>query len=179
MSKQGFQLLSHYSDGTQKFRQISIPNLIDDQKKLIADMLTSILKELEAEHKAHREKFKMTKLADIFPETLEYAFEKAGNGIYEEPRGLEQWGIDQIKVTVHSFLDAVEQRDKGIAQNLADDYQYIDHAIARVEQIIATREQHTSQPIDQLDGHIYLSFLRQRVEDLRRYASEIDEDYNT
>ena len=178
MSKQGFQLLS-YSNNTQKVSDISIPTRVTDQKTFICDMLTHILEELGAKHESHKEKFRMNKLVDIFPKTLGYALEKVEQGLYDEQSTQEQWGIEHLKTIVRSFFDAVSLRDKGLAESLKNDYKYIDHAVTRMEQIITAHKQQMSAPTDELDRHIYLSFLRQQIEELRSCAMEIDIKYNT
>ena len=81
MSKDGFTLLSHYSDGRREVREISIPNLVADQNKFVSKMLTNVLNELKTENKTHKEKFRTEKLVDIFPHTLEDTFDNITKAI--------------------------------------------------------------------------------------------------
>jgi hypothetical protein len=179
MSKKGFQLLSHYSDGTRQFRDISIPGLISDQKKFIAEMLTRVIDELKAEVKAHKEKFHMQKLVNVFPSTLGYAFEKVSHVFYDGTVEIGRWGLEHIKTAFYEFHEAVGQRDMDAYEGLERDNKYIEHAIARLEKMLDAIESGVSKPEDECDGHIYISFLREQSDELQTYAKQIDEDYDS
>lgn len=125
MSKQGFQLLSYYSDGSSQFRDISIPKLVADQREFLAEMLTEVVDELKAERTAHKERFRMEKLSIIFPSTLGYAFEKVGQAIRDDPVEFGRWGLGQIKDTFNAFHDAIARRDMDAYTSLQFDRKYI------------------------------------------------------
>lgn len=179
MSKGRFKMLSHYSDGSRNFRDISIPDIIADQKKFVGEVLNEVIAALQAEKKAHKEKFRMEKLVDVFPQTLTYAFEKAANALYSEPIELGHWGLETITDSLHSFHEAVGRRDMELYTSLKDDYNYIDHAVGRLGSIFDARKNGTQQSDNERDGHIYLSFLRQQVDAMQKLAEEIDEDYGS
>ena len=177
MSKQGFQLLSYYSDGSRQFRDISIPDLVADQRKFLAEMLTLVVNALRAERAAHKERFRMEKLSSIFPRTLTYAFEKVGQAIRSDPAEIGRWGLGQIKDTFNAFHDAIGRRDMDAYTSLQSDLKFINHAIAQLERILDARASAKNQIQDELDGHIYLSFLRAQADELREYAQQVDDDY--
>lgn len=177
MSKNGFTLLSNYSNGTSQFRDISIPDLIAEQNKFIVEILELAVKELQAEVKRHKESFRMEKLFQIFPDTLGYAFEKIGGGLYSDPVQIAHWGIEHVKTTLEKFHNAIQRRDMDAYIRLEDDLKYINRAIEQLEKILDARANHTNQPEDEYDGYIYLSFLRDQVYGLRDYAREIDSEY--
>lgn len=177
MSKQGFQLLSYYSDGSRQFRDISIPDLVADQRKFLAEMLTLVVNALRAERAAHKERFRMEKLSTIFPRTLTYAFEKVGQAIRSDPAEIGRWGLGQIKDTFNAFHDAIGRRDMDAYTSLQSDLKFINHAIAQLERILDARASAKNQIQDELDGHIYLSFLRAQADELREYAQQVDDDY--
>lgn len=178
MSKDGFTLLSSYSNGTRQFREISIPALVADQKRFLTDILTKIVSELKAENKAHKEKFGMEKLASLFPHTLGYAFEKVAQAIHSSnPEELGMFGLDTIKDALHSFHEAVGRRDMEVYDSLKDEMKYIDHAILRLESFLNERKNHPEQAGGELDAYIYFSFLRSKSESLQEYAEELDAEY--
>jgi hypothetical protein len=177
MSKEGFQLLSFYSDDRQEFRDISIPKLIADQRKFISEMLILVIQTLQAEVDDHKKKFRMEKLVQLFPHTLGYAFEKTGQGLSYGPVQIGRYGIDTIKDTIQKFNEAVKRRDMEAYTNLLDELKYIQHAITKIEQLLNDRESGTDAPENEYDGYIYLSFLEDKIFKLREYAKEIDEDY--
>lgn len=177
MSRKGFQLLSYYSDGSSHFRDISIPNLVADQREFLAEMLTEVVNELRAERTAHKERFRMEKLSTIFPPTLGYAFEKVGQAIRSDPAEIGRWGLGQIKDTFNAFHDAIGRRDMDAYTSLQFDLKFINHAIAQLERILDARASATNQIQDELDGHIYLSFLRGQADELREYAKQVDDEY--
>lgn len=131
MSKQKFQLLSHYGDGTHQSREVVISDIISEQRQFVSQMLIGVLGQLKAEHKAHKEKFRMEKLAQIFLGKTGYALEKANEALYSENNALSMWGLEEIKTIFHQFLDAVGRRDMDRYEALkADSFPYIDFAIA-------------------------------------------------
>lgn len=178
MSKDGFTLLSSYSDGTRQFRDISIPHLIADQRKYLTDILTKVVNELTRENKAHKEKFRVEKLANLFPQTLGYAFEKVSQSVHSSnPPEIGLWGLDTIKDTVHAFHEAVARRDMEVYKNLADDIRLIDHSIVGLGSFLNQRKNDPEQAGDESDAYIYFSFLRSQLESLQEYAKELDADY--
>jgi len=107
----GFQHISFDSNGKLDFENVSIPDLIEDQRTCLSEILTSVIGELEQKGKAHKEKFKMEKLASFFPSTLGYAFEKVFEGTAEikhDPRG--EWGLHEIKQAFQKFREALSKR---------------------------------------------------------------------
>jgi hypothetical protein len=177
MSKKGFQLLSYYSDGTSLHRDISIPNLITVQRKYVTEMLKDIIVELKSETKKHKEQFQMEKLALIFHPTLNYSFEKVGAAFTSGPVELGIGMLADIKTTLHKFHDAVGRRNMDAFTQLEDDFKYIDHAISQLERLLTAHVKGKNRPEDELDGKIYLSFLRSQTEWLEKYAKEIDAEY--
>ena len=71
-----FTLVSFSGDGNSKTRKINIPEIIVEQRKYIAEILSTIVASLEAEEKAHKDLFRMEKLSIIFSNSLIYNFEK-------------------------------------------------------------------------------------------------------
>ena len=71
LSQSGFTLASFFSNDLRpQFRHIDISELVVEQRKFISAILTTLINSLEAEDKAHREKFRIEKLASLFPDIL-------------------------------------------------------------------------------------------------------------
>lgn len=81
MRHQGFKLLISSDAGDTESRDIAITDLIVDQRRDIADLLTGVVAALEQADAAHREAFKMDRLAAIFEGTMGYMFEKVSEGV--------------------------------------------------------------------------------------------------
>ena len=96
------ELMSLFSNGTPKFADVSIPDLIAEQRTCLSEILTSVISELEQKEKAHKEKFRMEKLVSVFPGTLSYAFGKVSDRIIDGkyPSPLALLNFQQIKRTL-------------------------------------------------------------------------------
>jgi len=98
----GFQLHSYHDDGKSEFKDISIVELIADQKKYISDILTSIVHKLEQEEVAHKEKFRAEKLASTFPDSLDYYFQKLLEST--EMKGQNKLGLIKESLNKYRFM---------------------------------------------------------------------------
>jgi hypothetical protein len=113
MHKNGFTLMTSFSDRSHTFTNVSIPELIQKNRAAVERVLTRIMKKLEAAEMEHRSQFRGERLADFFPETLDYYFEKvfAGTDNPSSPDG--QWGGEHLKMIaekVNLFRDALQVR---------------------------------------------------------------------
>jgi hypothetical protein len=118
MNKDGFTLMTCFSDRRHTFTDVSIPELIQNNRAAVERVLTRIMKKLEAAEMEHREIFRAERLADLFPETLDYYFEKvlAGTANTSGPDG--QWGgthLNMIADKVRLFRDALHVNRPGNA----------------------------------------------------------------
>src|SRR4030042_2242883 len=76
MNKNGFQLMSCSPSKDFGFADINILYLISEQRKVIEEMLKTVLAELKEEEMEHKEQFKDEKLIDLFPSYLGYEIGK-------------------------------------------------------------------------------------------------------
>ena len=104
-------------NGKLDFKDISIPDLIADQRTCLSQILNSVIVELEQKEKAHKEKFRMEKLVSVFPSTLSYAFGKVSDRIIEGkyPSPLALLNFQEIKRTLQNFRAVIAKR--GITYN--------------------------------------------------------------
>ena len=80
MRKGGFTLMTAFEDRTHVFKEVSITELIVKNRMVVERVLMRIMEKLEVEEMEHREAFKQDRLADLFPVTLDYCFEKVFAG---------------------------------------------------------------------------------------------------
>jgi len=69
VNKNGFLLLS-YKEGKSKTKHVKIKGVIKGQKEIIFKILSAIINKLDQDEKKHKEKFKMEKLEELFPQNL-------------------------------------------------------------------------------------------------------------
>ncbi|MDA2913958.1 hypothetical protein MYX77_08380, partial [Acidobacteriia bacterium AH_259_A11_L15] len=170
----GFQLLSLYADGRSEFKDVSIIELIEDQRKHVSEILISVVSELEARETAHKEKFRMEKLASTFPPTLSYSFEKIFEAIEKrELAPLGQWGLTEIKRTLVAFQESLEKRGEP-CDFLGHCYEKLEYAVGKLESFFGQ-----TPGINQKDAHIFLCFVQEKVNELRKIAEELDEEYSS
>ena len=100
-----------------RFLHYDIHSLIKKQRKSLLPLLNEIISKLEKEEMEHIEKFKGDKLADCFPATLNYHFQK----VYES-----RWGNKPISVSKIDFNiineTLVEFKSKLIERDILDAY---------------------------------------------------------
>jgi len=182
LSLKGFELLSDYSDGKSEFKNISIPDLIADQRKYISDILNMVIGKVESEEAAHKEKFRMEKLVSVFPDTLDYHLQKVleATGM-EEESAFGEADLQQIKQTVQSFRDALEKR--GIELETYDCIKYVyellEYPLDELEKFFQSVKSGKESDITEKAAYIFAFFVKKQVAELRRMAKEIDEDYSS
>jgi len=181
LCRKGFQLHSYYADGELKVKDILIINLIADQKKYISEILISIVNKLEQEEAAHKEKFRAEKLASIFPNSLDYHFQKLLESTErEELKALGLINLQQIKKSLQDFRETLAKR--GIELEACDSikyvYQQIEYPLSELERFFQMSKKEKDANINEKAAYIYAFFLEKQVDDLRQMAREIDEDYS-
>jgi len=176
-----FQLHSYYADGKLKVKDILIVNLIADQKKYISEILISIVNKLEQEEAAHKEKFRAEKLASIFPDSLDYHFQKLLESTeMKEQNELGSINLQQIKKSLEDFRETLIKR--GIELETYDSiryvYEQIEYPLNELEGFFQISKKEKDTNIDDKAAYIFAFFLEKQVADLRLIAREIDEDYS-
>ncbi len=168
----GFQLRSEYEDGTSEMKDISVVDLIGDQRDEVSQILASVIGQLEAREAAHKEKFRMEKLVAAFPDTLGYAFEKVSEAIARpELAPLGQWGLDAIKKALQNFREGLTKREEP-DNFLKDTCELLEYAFGKLGRFFRQ-----DREINEKDARIFISFIREEIDRLQQVAQEIDEAY--
>ncbi len=174
LNKSGFTLASYFSDGSQvQFRDIKIPELIVEQNKFISAILTTLINNLKAEEKAHKEKFRMEKLLEIFPNTSDYHLEKLLEGVFRDDYAEFADGVlDLVINEVNQFREAIKRRNMDFYERLQDEYELIEHATTKLRKYY-----HGDTGVERPAARIYVIFLKHQIDELKAYAKEIDDEY--
>jgi hypothetical protein len=176
----GFELLSWRSDGQFDAKDVSIPNLIKDQKTCLSEVLTQVIGELENREKAHKEKFRMDKLISCFPDSLNYYLSNvlAGTTEKEYQRGGKA-SLPAIRQALQDYSKKLTQRKINIGECHLD-YGEIMYALRNLEEFYQAMDNSEEKPkISSETAYIFAFFLQKKVEELISMAREIDEDYSS
>jgi hypothetical protein len=180
LTEAGFTLLSLYSDGTSKHEHINIPELLNEQTKHILEILSMVIRRLDAEEKTHKEKFRVEKLANVFPDVLTYHFEKIFEGIFRDDYAeLSAGDLEQVAGVLHDFRTAIGRRNMDYYEKLEDEYDLIEHAVSHLREYFRSKIAKGNVGIDHSAARIYAMFLRGETDSLRQQAIEIDEEYES
>jgi hypothetical protein len=173
----GFTLMTTYADGGVIFTEVRLFDLIERNSRMVERTLQKIKDALEAAEMEHRKQFRDEKLADIFPATLDYQFEKVFAGV----RKLGAWdgdfgkmSLNMIVETVKKFRDAATQR--GILNRTSDFEYYFAEVEYPLAELAAYFEGKGSLKDPRAAG-IFTHFLQDKVRGLVVIAREVDEEY--
>jgi len=177
ISPTGFQLMSVYSgDKEYEFHHVSIPSLIETQKKYLSEVLGKVVTELERQEMEHRQKHKANKLTDIFPHTISYHFSK----IFEATHGsgLFALGTPNMKMIagcIDSFKrELINREEWGLYDSIDYHYELIEYPLNRLEAYFEGNDE-----MNEKDAYIFASFLSEQVKSLEEIAKELDEKYES
>jgi len=112
IKKFGFQLISDYENNKTTIRDISVIDLINEQRKDLSEILKKVINDLQGEEKAHKEMFKMEKLEAVFPDTFTYYIGNIFENIGKPDRA--QLGLMHVKLVkeiMGKLKEALQKRD--------------------------------------------------------------------
>jgi hypothetical protein len=184
LSLKGFQLISYYSNGKRKFRDVSIPDLISDQKQYVSEILLSVVGRLEQEEKAHKDRFRMEKLASIFlTSSPGYAFEKLYKVLLTGEIHHPIYGelnLQQIKKMLDTFKEGLARR--GIELETYDSikfmYEELEYPLNELEKFFQNAKEGKTLNINEETAYIFVFFVEKQIDELKEIAEEIDKDYS-
>jgi len=180
-TKSGFQLISDYGNSKITFRNISVIDLIKEQREYLSKILIKkVINILKVEEKAHKEKFKMEKLEDVFPDTFSYYIEK----IFENIGKLEhaKFGLMQVELVkgvINKLKEFLQKRGIEIDTYVSIKYLYelLEYPITELE-IYFDRLMAKKEPkINDKTAYIFAYFIREHLFQLKEIAKEIDNEY--
>jgi hypothetical protein len=172
----GFDIISFYNDGTYRHMHIEISEWLAEQKKYISAILSTLTGRLEAEDKAHKEKFRMEKLVNLLPHAMDYEFEKVFDGI-NTPANRQNGAIclklihDRYKKLIEKLKEREEYPANSVLVHHMDDILY---PIKKLEAFFEDRAENT---LSEKDAYIFASFLSDKHLFILGLLKEIDEEY--
>lgn len=180
ITKSGFQLISDYGNNKTTFKDISVIDLIEEQRKYLSEILKKVINVLKAEEKAHKEEFKMEKLEAVFID-ISYDIEKIFENIGKSDRA--QLGLMHVKL-VKEVMDKLEEsfQKRGIEIDTYDSIKYfytlLEYPITELklyfDRLIAKKEPR----INDKTAYIFAYFIREQLSKLKEIAEEIDDEYS-
>lgn len=176
ISKNGFQLMSVYENNKTKFRNISVNNLIEQQRLYLKQELVNIIKVLEKKKKAHKERFKMEKLVDIFS-SVDYYCEKIFENLGKDKQ--PKFGCLNVKLiqdVLNKFKAALKRRDMKVDTYL---YGYLEYSLSELSLYFKAIENKKKRRINDKTAHIFAFYVREHIRQVKKIAQEIDKDYSS
>lgn len=177
INKNGFTLMSVAGNNSQ-FLDVDISGLISTQKEIHINALEEIIKKLVKEERMHKERFKDEKLIKIFPQTLDYHFQKVSEGIHSHSkRVISKINLGTINSVFVNFKESLNKR------GIVPSYDAIAYEIKETEYPLTELNNFFETPencyLNDKSAYIFNHFLRDKFNLLKELAKELDEKYST
>lgn len=180
ITKYSFQILSYCGDKMET-EDISVVEIIDEQKKYLSEMLKKVVSVLKAEEKAHKEKFKMEKLASIFENNFTYHIGKIKESIVSKskPKGFGKVDLKQIKRILDELKKNLKKRDIEIDTYdwIKDCYELLEYPIKELESYFDKVLAKEEPMINDKTAYIFAYFIDKKMLELKEVIKEIDDYY--
>ena len=181
LRKSGFRLLSDRPDGSTHWEEVTIPDLIAEQRHDVADILRRVITDLETDEERHREQFRGERLQDPLPPSLSYDFQK----IAEATAGttthvgaaLGQVAVKNMREALERLRDALTRRGLAEAYHLNESIEEILYPLSEIDTFFEAIKTGAQPGLNERLAYICAFFIDKRIEGLRQVAREIDEDY--
>lgn len=177
ISPTSFQLMTVYSgDKDYEFHQVSIPSLIETQKKYLSDVLALVVVELERQEMEHLKTHKANKLADTFPHTISYHFSKLFEATYKDSSFfLGTPSMKMITSCLDNFKRELSSRGEwGVYDSINYHYDLIEYPLKRLGKYFEGNDN-----MNEKDAYIFASFLSDQVKSLEGIAKDLDGKYES
>ena len=181
IEKFGFQLISDYENNKTTIRDISVIDLIKEQRKDLSEILKKVINDLQAEKKAHKEMFKMEKLEAVFPDTLSYYIGKIFENIGKPDRApLGQGNVKLVKKVMGKLKEALQKRgiELGTYDSINYVYDLLEYPITELEQYFDWLIAKKKPRINDKTAYIFAYFISEHLSKLKESAKEIDDEYS-
>lgn len=182
ITKSRFQLISDYGNNQTTFRDISVIDLLREQRKYLSEILKNVINVLKAEEKAYKEKFKMEKLETVFPNNFLYYIEKVFRSIGKSEYA--KFGLINIKL-VEKLMDELREslKRKGIEIDTYDSikylYELLEYPIMELKLYFNKLIDGEKPRITDKTAYIFAYFIKDRLSQLKEIAKEIDDEYSS
>ena len=176
ISNANFEIMSTKPDGPDReFRKYNAIDLVKRQAFDVVRILEGVIAEIKKQELKHRSKFRKMKLLDLFPQTMDYHFEKLHQGIDHEEQNYRELGksnLDKIVETYSRFKSELEKRGEFPANT-----DFLEMIMYPLEKLVAYFDDPNASGLNKRDA----MFLAMSAWDRHRQAIEraktIDDDY--
>lgn len=175
IEKNGFDLLSSFSDKDDIYKEVKIIDVINIQLKIIVENLKILLEVLEEKEMEHKNKFKDVKLSD-FLKGSDYSIQKIFEALYTEDVGRKSFYISLINPLKEEYLKIEKElQDREILPN-----DFWDDELGRIKYTVDSLVDYftdNQRNFTSIDIFIFLSYLRNQNKELLEELKNIDEEY--
>jgi len=180
ISKAGFQLMTCCEKGKTEFKNILIEEIAKKQRKILSDILQSLTEKLRLEEQAHKKRFRMDKLTEIFSQA-HYFVEKIYDGLKGgDKTPIGKIGIQMVKKEILGKF-ANKLKERGIEIETYDSIKYIydilSYPIDNLSIYLNNLENRRKTNIDAQAAYIFWFFVREHIKELEQIAKDIDVEY--
>ena len=180
MSNTGFTLMRTSNLRDVQFIEISITDLIRDNRALVLRVLLRTKDKLEVIEMEHRKRFRGKKLVDHFSNQASYYFEKIYSAIHSPSYGntpIGEIGLKIVRENLAAFRAAIEER------GILNKQSHYDHDLAEIEYPLAELDKYfqhdkTSLLSDPRAAAIFAHFGEDKLEELKIAAEDLDDEYD-
>lgn len=171
-----FQFLSTYEDGRVEFATVNVRELIIKQRHVVRNVLSEVVKSLQEDEMAHREKFRDERLADIFSTTGYFLAQLLMASHQDSTVELceAKSSLKCIREHIAQFKKSLEER------GVLPAYDSVSYVLRELDYPLQQLEAYfiNSATWDAQAAYIFGFFVRAKVNELETMAREIDEEYS-
>lgn len=155
---------------------INVADLIATQRNIFMEVLDNVIETLKEEEVEHRKKFSDKKLAGVFSDTTS-PFSKIWDAVLR-PNSDHAYRVDhyiyQISKSIEAFRDGLRERGEPDDRS-SDIYEKLEYALQHIKDFFSP-ESNTHIQWD--DAYIFVCFINQQVDVLKKFAQDIDDTYS-
>ncbi|NIT13642.1 MAG: hypothetical protein GTN99_05200 [Candidatus Dadabacteria bacterium] len=175
MGYESFEVVRWHAPEGHTNIAVKTKDIISDQREYIVEILQKTHSEIKRRDSEYKAKFKMKKIEDIFPGTMGYMCEKMGSAIeHLDEMNLGEFGATGLLNVLERF--EVELKKRGISIGT---YPGIELTFNELQYPLEKLKQHFLRAVtlDKEEAHIFVDFVRNKMNDLKKMARELDEEF--
>jgi hypothetical protein len=158
-------------------REVDLYQAIDDQARILEDIIQEVIDELARQESEHKKRFIGSELQNLFQQT-NYLFSKLYS--YEHTREYSQSCLNQLEKEYVTFKEEMIKRygklalkDYQAIPGVYEECKKLDEVIRRVRERILLAD-----GADELELDVYIESAQHSFEQLEVFAKEVDETFN-
>lgn len=155
---------------------VKTADIIKDQRQYVAEILKKTLDEMKRRDKEYKVKFNMNKITDTIPTTVGYWCEKMSSAIdHRDELNLGEFGATATQNALKKFEEELAVREIQV-----NTYPGIFLTFTELKYPLQKLQEHfsASANLDSEAAHIFVDFVRTKMEELKRMADELDKEFS-